>query len=431
MKGPPLDQISKISTYANGARLVTTTLPGKESVAVGIFLGVGGRCEKESLSGVSHFIEHLLFKGTKTRTTLQISQAVEGVGGYINAYTSEESTCYYARVSLKHFDEVVDVLSDMILNSTFNPDEVEKERGVVLEEIAMYLDQPSQYVQEVLNSVVWPNAPLGRPLTGTTETMSAMKRADVVRFKKQSYVAPNIVVSVAGPLPHEDVKKHLDRFMKRLPGGEKPAFEPARPLPKKVSWQIVEKKVEQMHVAIGFPGVSRNHSSRFALRVLSVVLGENMSSRLFQVIREKHGLAYSIGSGTSSLADTGLFSIFAGVPTDKVEKALKLIFVECRKMSETALSPKELQRAKDYLLGQMHLSLENTSEQMMWVGEQVLAYGRIYNPSDITTRINAITADEVVRAGVAALNPKQLRMAIIGPEFDKKCIEKSLVGFCK
>ena len=277
-----------------GAQLAVAQMPHVESVSVGFWLGVGGRQETRRQNGIFHFLEHMLFKGTTKRNAREISEAVEGVGGYMNAFTAEEMTCYYARASATHLDVVVDVLTDMLLRATFPAAEIERERGVIQEEIRMYEDQPSQLAQDMASALLWPNHPLGRPLLGTSEIVQRMKRRDLLNYRRKFYHSGNLCVTVAGKTDLAEVKELLRPLLRQFPTGPRAMFAPVSRRQTAPRFEVARKAIEQTQFVVGLRGVSRHDPRRSAFRLMSVMLGENMSSRLFQNVREKHGLAYSI-----------------------------------------------------------------------------------------------------------------------------------------
>jgi predicted Zn-dependent peptidase len=405
----------RVTTLSNGLRVATLTMPQTQSVSVGLWVGVGGRYEPARLSGVSHFIEHLLFKGTRRRTAREISEAVESVGGYLNAFTGEETTCFYAKAAQEHLERLADVLCDMYLHPSFAAAELEKERGVIKEEILMYRDQPQQYVHELLTETMFPDHPLGRPLTGTVETVSTMSRADVVRYKAAKYLAANTVVAVAGRCFHDDV---VELFESRLTGlktaRSSPQFAPMENHQRRARFRFFKKEVEQTQVAMGVRGYSRHHPDRYAVRLLSILLGENMSSRLFQVVREQHGLAYSIQTNTGFFADSGAFVISAGLDNKRLGKALQLTMREVRRAAEKAPANAELENARNYALGQLKLSLESSTNQMMWLGEHLLSYGRVAEPSEVERGIKAVTAEDVRRVAADLFQANRWNVAVVG-----------------
>ena len=393
-----------------------------ESVAIGVWVGIGGRYEPKRVSGISHFIEHLLFKGTDRRNAKQISETVEGIGGYLNAFTGEENTCYYAKASHKHLDTLLDVLSDMYLHPRFAVSEIDKERQVIKEELLMYRDQPDHYVHELLTEIVWPEHPLGRSLTGTPESLDAIHRATLLDFKRRKYVAANTIVAVAGHCRHDDIVARVQRTLSLSRNGAAPSFVPARDGQRAPRLRFLSKGVEQTHLALAIRGYSRKDPKRFAMKLLSVIVGENMSSRLFQAVRERHGLAYSIQSSTSFFADTGVLIISAGLDTKRLPKALDLVLQELRKLLRRPPSAVELQRAKDYSIGQMRLGLESTSNQMMWVCEHLLSYGLIHTPEEIERKIEAVTAEEVQSIATDLFRDNRLSAAVITPSKDDKAV---------
>ncbi|MGO8925900.1 MAG: M16 family metallopeptidase [Limisphaerales bacterium] len=404
-----------VTQLHNGLTVATAEMPHMLSVSVGLWIGVGSRYEPPPLNGVCHFIEHLLFKGTKKRSAKEISQAVEGIGGYLNAFTSEEMTCFHARAGQDHFDELLDVLLDMLLDSRFDPVEISKEREVIKEEMAMYLDEPQHQVQELLNATLWPDQPLGRPITGTEQTLDAMSRAHLVGYLRESYVPANTLIVAAGRLKHRQVLRAVARYARRFRTAEPPRFSPARSDQRAPKVHLFTKKTEQTQIALGIRTCSRHDERRYALRLLNTILGENMSSRLFQVVREDRGLAYSIYSTPSFFGDAGDLVISAGLDTGNLAKTLRLIVRELRRVREAAPSAAELRRAQDYVIGQTDLSLESTDNQMNWVGEQLLGYGRIFRPAEVKRRLREVTAGEIGAVARGFFRPERLNLALVSP----------------
>jgi predicted Zn-dependent peptidase len=405
----------KVTRLENGLTVATAEMPHMASVSLGIWVGVGGRYEPAPLSGVSHFIEHLLFKGTQRRSAREISQAVEGIGGYLNAFTSEEHTCFYAKAGHNHFEELWEVLADMFLNSTFEPDEIVKEREVIKEELAMYIDQPQQYVQELLNALMWPNQPLGRSITGSEKTLDATGRQQLLDFQRTHYVAPAVLVAAGGRITHADAVKAVKASVKKFTRGHRPRYAPATTTQTGPAIHLNTRKTEQTQAALGIRACSRHDEWRFALRLLNTLLGENMSSRLFQTVREEHGLAYSIYSVNSFFDDAGDMVISAGLDVDHLEKALKLIVREMKRLASDLAPPSELRRARDYLTGQMDLSLENSENQMMWAGEQWLGYGKILKPDDYKKRLGEVRPSAIRAAARRFFRPDRFNLALVSP----------------
>jgi predicted Zn-dependent peptidase len=357
----------------------------------------------------------LLFKGTQRRSAREISQAVEGIGGYLNAFTGEENTCYYSKARHDRFNELLDVLTDMFLNPTFAPAEVEKERGVIKEEWAMYQDQPQQYVQELLNQTQWPDQPLGRPLTGTEETLDRISRTALTTFHGAHYVAAGTLVAAAGNLSNQNVVERVARIAGRFTQGTRARFVPAFVDQKGPQVRLATKATEQTQIALGARTCSRHDERRFALRLLNTILGENMSSRLFQIVREDHGLAYSIYSSLSFFDDVGDLVVSAGLETENLRRVLALILRELQRLREQLPTAAELRRARDYVLGQIDLSLENTESQMMWLGEQLLGYGRVFPPAEIKQRLAEVTPAQVRAVARDFFRPERLNLALVSP----------------
>ena len=405
----------RVTQLKNGLTVATAEMPHMLSVSLGVWVGVGSRYEPAQLNGVCHFIEHLLFKGTRKRSAKEISQAVEGIGGYLNAFTSEEMTCFHARACHDRFDELLDVLLDMLLDSRFDPAEISKEREVIKEEMAMYLDEPQHHVQELLNATLWPDQPLGRPITGMEKTLDAMTRTHLLGHLRDNYVSANTLIVAAGRLTHRQVVRGVTRYARRFGTGEAPRFTPARREQRAPQICLFTKKTEQTQIALGIHTCSRQDERRYALRLLNTILGENMSSRLFQVVREDRGLAYSIYSTPSFFGDTGDLVISAGLDTDNLTKTLQLILRELRRLREAVPSAAELRRARDYVIGQIDLSLESTDNQMNWLGEQLLGYGRIFRPGEVKRRLREVTAGEIRAVARDFFSPERMNLALVSP----------------
>ena len=407
----------------NGIRVATANMPNIESVAMGVWVGVGGRYEDKRISGVSHFIEHLLFKGTKKRSAKDISQAIEGRGGYYNAFTQEESTCYYARISTEHMKSTFAILADMYLNPKFATEDIDKERGVIIEEIMMYKDQPQHLVQEILGELLWQDHPLGRPLIGTKDTVVKVSRATILNFKATKYVAGNTVVVLAGKVDHDTCVKHIGELLGHVRETRKPLYSRVTKQTAQKDVHVFAKDIEQTHIALGIRLFGRHDNRRYALKLLSIILGENMSSRLFQVVREKHGLAYSIHSNVQLFDETGVLDIQAGVDCDRISKAVELILSEVVKFKDKPVGASELRRAKDYAIGQLRIGLESTSSQMMWVGENLMSYGRFIQPDEVIRKIEAVSNKDIHRVAGEVLSGKNLSVAMITPGGNDKHVE--------
>ena len=410
----------EVTQLSNGTRIATAHMPQMASVSLGVWAGSGSRHESASINGVSHFIEHVLFKGTKRRNAKEISESVEGVGGYLNAFTAEENTCYYAKARADKWEILADVLLDMYLNPSFDRDEVEKEREVIREELAMYLDQPSQHVLELLNEVLWPDHPLGRCITGTEASIDRLKAADLKRYWKRHYVSSNTIIVLAGPLDHQTVVKKLSKYARKITKGDVPNWKPIRHTQKAPQFQILQKHSEQIHLAFGLKTSSRHDEHRYPLRLLNTMLGENMSSRLFQRLREDHGLAYTVYSNLGFFHDTGFLTVAAGIDATHLEKSMQLIHETLLEFCRKKPLRKELSQARDYLIGQLDLHLENTENHMIWLGEQILGFGKPFPSSSIQERLMAVTGEEIKHAANLFFKPDHLNLAIVGKVAKKR-----------
>jgi predicted Zn-dependent peptidase len=405
----------EITRLANGLTVATAEMPHMASVSLGLWVGVGGRYEPKGLNGVCHFIEHLLFKGTARRSAREISQAVEGIGGYLNAFTGEESTCFYSRARHDRLEELLDVLSDMFLNSKFAPADVDKERNVIKEELAMYLDQPQHQVQEVLNAALWPGQPLGRPLTGTPESLDRITRKSLLEFRRAHYLASSTLIVAAGRVSHARLLEAVSRGARRFPAGRCPRFGPASTQQNRIVTRLVTREIEQTQIALGIRTCSRHDPRRFALRLLNTILGENMSSRLFQVVREDRGLAYSVYSSLSYFDDAGALVISAGLDTDNLRQTLRLVRNELRRLATTLPGAAEFRRARDYAIGQIDLGLEGTDPQMLWVGDQLIGYDRVLTPAAVKRSLARVRPADVRRVARAFFRPERLCLALVSP----------------
>jgi predicted Zn-dependent peptidase len=406
-----------------GAQIAVAPMPHVESVSVGFWLGVGGRHESRRQNGIFHFLEHMMFKGTTRRTARDISEEIEGVGGYLNAFTAEEMTCFYARASATHLRSVVEVLTDMLLHATFPAAEITRERGVIQEEIRMYEDQPGQVAQEAATALLFPTNALGRPLTGTSENVTRMKRRDLLNYRRKFYHTGNLFVTVAGKTDLPEVRDLLQPLLRRFPSGGRSPYTPVTGRQTAPRFQLIRKPVEQTQIAIALRGVSLHDSRRSAFRLMSVILGENMSSRLFQIVREEHGLAYSISTGVGHYQETGSFFINAGVENSKVEQAIRLSLQTVRKLARRAPSARELRRAKEYTFGQIHLNLESTDNQMMWMGEGLVGHDRVINPDKLIRQIEAVTPEEVRAAAALLVHNERLNLAVVSPTAELEQIQ--------
>ncbi len=405
----------KQTRLSNGMRVITSRIPHVQSAAVGLWVGAGSRHEPERLGGISHFLEHMLFKGTQKRSALEISRAIEGRGGYLNAFTQEESTCYYARVGYDRLPVAFDVLADMLLHARCSAADTAKEKQVILEEMRMYADQPQHVVQELLQQSVWPKHPLGRPVIGSAKSVAAISSEDLLRYKSQAYVPSHLVAAFAGLVDHEACVAMVASAFGSLAAAKAPRIQSFRDTVKPISVVQTGREIEQNHLAIGVRMFGRGDERRSVLRVLNVILGENMSSRLFQIVREKYGLAYSIHSSAHLQKDSGFLVVQAGLDRERGAKALQLIGREMLRFAETPVKAAELKRAKDFVVGQLRLGLENTSSQMMWIGDNLLSHGRFINPNEVIEKVRAVTTDDILRLAQSYFRQSRLSVAAVTP----------------
>lgn len=412
----------RLTRLPNGVRIASVEMPHMQSVSVGIWAGIGGRYESKRQSGIAHFIEHLMFKGTEKRSAREIIESVEGIGGYLNAFTTEDHTCYYAKAASHHLPALCDVLTDMYQNSRFAPDEIERERDVIREEIMMYRDQPAQHAQEMLSETMWPRHPLGRPLTGTVDSISIFQRDDLLNFMREHYNGSTTIVAVAGKATHEQAVALFRPALETLGRGRVPKYRRWRNSARQAGVSLVTQETEQTHLAMGFYAFGRSDERRFALKLLSVILGENMSSRLFQKLREKHGFCYSVQTGMVSLSDAGLINVYAGLDPSKLQKAVRMILDELARICLDKPTRGELRKAQDYTIGQTLMGLESTTNQMMWMGESILGYRKILDPDEIEKKFLAVTPEDIRSVACHCLNKAGLGVAVVGPVKDADSI---------
>jgi len=410
----------KKETLSNGIRIITHPMPNRQSVSMGIWIKVGGRYEEQKIKGAAHFIEHLLFKGSRRYSCRKIKESIEGVGGSLNGFTSEEVTCFLVKIPGRFIDLALDVLSDMVINPLFLSADIEKERTVILEEIKMYRDLPQSYVHELLDELLWPDQPLGQSILGTAESIGRMHRDDLMNFKRSNYTPLNIVISAAGAFDQKDLLIRTERIFSGLRGKNINVPLKAREEQDEPLLKILAKDTEQTHLALGFHSFKRDHPLKHALGLLNVVLGANMSSRLFNEVREKRGLAYEIGTQVKRFQDTGAFVVHAGIDNNKVADCIALILKELSRIKKGLVSEDEFRRAKDFYLGQLQLSLEDTLDNMLWIGETLLTQDKTYTLADIIEEVRAIKRQDMCKAAIEILSKNNLNLALIGPIKEKE-----------
>ena len=405
----------RVHPLPGGARLVLESMPERHSTSVVLMFAGGSRLEDDRLGGVSHFIEHLYFKGTRRRpSSKEIADAIEGVGGFINASTDKELTAYWARVPSEHMGLGLDVLFDIVANSKLDPEDVEKERMVILDELRMYQDQPQELVQNLFEELVWPGHPLGRDIAGTEASVSRLTRDDILEYADAHYRLPNMVVGAAGSL---DVEETIDLVARGLSlhADADGAASAAAPLPLESPRVLVRRRdTEQAHVCLGARALSYMDPDRYALDLLNTVLGEGMSSRLFLNIRERLGLAYDVHSFTQKHRDTGYIGMYIGVEPKKASDAVNAAIAELRGLGETEVSNEELTRAKEFTKGRLRLELETTNGVAFWLTYQQLLLGAIKTIDEELALVDAVSAEDVQRVARQVLSGP-LQMAVVGP----------------
>jgi predicted Zn-dependent peptidase len=403
----------------SGERVISERLEHVRSVAVGYWIGAGSRDETPAQAGVTHFIEHLLFKGTDRHSALEIAEIFDGLGGELNAATSREHTLVYARVPDHHLETAVEVMSDMVFSPALA--ELETEREVVLEEIAMYEDTPQELVHDLISEAVFGDHPLGRPVIGTAEVISSIPRDDIAQYHDRLYVPANIVVAGAGNVEHDRLIELVNRGLERrgtVPKGGVNVRPPlVQPPPPRLKFQ--RKDTEQYHVCLGAPGISRSDRRRFAASLLDAILGGSASSRLFQEIREKRGMAYAVYSFVSQYTDTGQIGIYVGTREDNLGEALAIAADQIGEIASGKLAPRELERAKENLKGRILLSMESTSARMNRLGKALISDSELLSLERLVAEIDAVDAESVCGLAAALLEPERLSAAGIGPNEER------------
>jgi predicted Zn-dependent peptidase len=405
----------RITCLDSGIQVVTESLPALRSVAVGFWLGTGSRDEPDDLAGASHFLEHLLFKGTEQRTASEIAEAVESVGGDMNAFTTQELTAYYVRVPDHRLPLAVEILSDIVWSPALRPADVESERQVILEEIRMRDDTPDDLVHDLFASAIFPDHPIGRNVLGDFESIGSMPRDAIAAFHAQHYHPSNVVVAAAGNLEHDAVVALVEAGLRRE-AGERPARLPycGEPAPKAVA--VVEHDLEQVHLVLGVRAIRRDDPDRYAFGVLNQVLGGGMSSRLFQEVRERRGLAYSVYSYRSAFEETGALGIYAGTARERLDELLGVLDGELdRILTDGGVSDHELESAKGHLTGSLALSLESSISRMHRIGRSMVQLGEVPTLDDVVAECEAVTPDDVGRVVDRVLRDAPRTVAAVGP----------------
>jgi predicted Zn-dependent peptidase len=411
----------------NGLRVITSTMPQSRSVSLAILVGAGSCYESKEEAGISHFAEHLFFKGTQRRpTSKEISQDIEGVGGIINGGTDKEVTIFWCKVASPHFPIALDVLSDLLLNSRFDSKEIERERQIIKEEINMNLDLPQQRVNMLIDELLWPEQPLGREVIGYKETVSSITRGQLLDYVARRYVPNNAVLSIAGDIQHKEVIAQIEPLFNKWAAGELSTGYITNDEQMEARLRIEPKDIEQAHLCLAVHGFSHSHPQRFTLDLLNTALGGGMSSRLFMEIREQRGLAYDIHSYTDHFLESGSFGIYAGVDPKKIEIAVPAILEETSKIKQE-ITANELTRAKELSKGRLHLRLEDSRNVALWYGSQEILTQQILSIDDVISIVDAITIDDLKEVAEGILTDSGLNLAITGPVKE----EETLMQFLK
>ena len=410
-----------------GLRVVTTPLPAAQSASVNVFVGAGSRGEEARTKGLAHFLEHMMFKGTPRRpSAIEVAEAIEGAGGILNAYTAKEITCYWNHVPFDRLELAVDVLADMLQNPLLDPGEIERECSVVQQEIRRLHDQPGAWVGELLGRAMFGDHPLGWPTTGAEETVAGLEREDFRLWLETWYGSSNLVLSVAGNASHKKVVELARRYWGN---GQQRAAPPPLPLDRGLPARraIVEARpISQANLSLGMPALARSDPDRYVLMVLNSLLGRGMSSRLFKEVRERRGLAYSVGSFVSRHSDTGLFAIAAGVSPEKIDEAVQVILAELDKLVQEPVGEEELTKARDYTVGSFRLSLETPIALAQWSGESLLTMGEIEPIEMVVERLRAVSADDLLRIARRVLVLEKAALAVVGPDVREEPLLKLL-----
>ena len=404
----------------NGLKIIANEMPGRQSLALGLWLTVGGRYETFKNKGISHYLEHMLFKGSKKYSCNAIKESIEGIGGSLNGFTSEELTCYLVKIPSRYLELALGILSDMVLNPALKKQEVKKERTVILEEIKMYKDQPQSLIYDLLDELLWPDQPLGAPILGTVDSVNRITDKDLLQFKQSNYTPANIVVSAAGSLDFDFLVKSAKKIFSGHKAQKKNTFLSVKERQENPRIKILNKDTEQTHLALGFNSFKRDHPLRHALGLLHIILGGNMSSRLFNELREKRGLAYEIGTIAKRFQDTGAFMVHAGIDNRKVPEAIDLILGELRKCKGNLVTKDEFRRAKEFYLGQLTLALEDTLEYMLWIGEYTATLDKTYSIEDIIKQVNKVEIEDLRDVAKQVFKENKLNLALIGPLKDSQ-----------
>ncbi len=400
--------------FPNGLTLLTEAMSNVRSVSVGVWLRTGSRHERRPENGITHFLEHMVFKGTKNRSAEEIARAADSIGGHLDAFTAKECTSFSIKVLDEHLSRAIDILADLVKNPLFQPNDIAKECKVVQEEIKMVEDTPDDLVHEVFTQSYWRDHPLGRPILGTRRTVAGFNRRRLFDYFHRHYTPGNMLIAAAGRFEHARLVELILKAFGDAPTGAS-LCDGNTPTPHPHIRYRRKKELEQAHLCVGTPAYPHSHEKRYACYILNTVLGGGMSSRLFQNIREKRGLAYAVFSNLSTFRDAGCLNVYAGIATENVRKVVQLILEEFRQMKSTPIGDEELQRAKDYLKGNLLLSLESTMSRMSNLARQEMYFGRYISLDEIAARVDAVTVDQVLEVARDLFRREQIALTVLGP----------------
>ena len=416
------------SVLPNGIRLLTASMPATRAVSIAFYVGTGSRFEREDESGASHFLEHILFKGTKRRPLAQdVSETIERVGGFMNASTDRELTIYWARVARPHLSIGIDILSDMLLNSTFPPGEIEKERDVILEEIHTSVDSPAQRVFHMADKIMWPDQPLGRDIAGTEESVRELSRDTIMSYMREQYDPSQVVLAVAGQIEHAEIEQTVAELLEAWPKGNPRPMPPVDDKQPESRVDLEYRKTEQANICLMLPSMSAHDPDRRALWLLNAILGDGMACRMFLELRERLGIVYEVDTDVMYLRDTGAMAVYAGTVPKRGPEALQAVINELDRATRD-ITQSELERARELSKGRMLLRLEDTRSISSWLGGQEITFGRIETPEEAVEELDAITVDDVQRVARRIFDPERYRLTVVGPYRSDRRFRKIIEG---
>lgn len=411
----------KKHTLKNGLRIILAPMEENETVTVLVMTGVGSRYETRKENGLAHFLEHMFFKGTEKRpTALDISKELDSVGAEYNAYTGKDRTAYYAKVEAHHWETALDVVSDIFMNAKIEQEEIDRERGAILQEINMYEDTPTRQIGSLWERHLYGDTPLGWEIIGPKSNIKTFQRKDFMKYLARGYVAENVVVGVAGNIDPKKIKREIEKRFAHIRTGKKPSFKKNTVKQTKPEVFVQEKKTDQTHMLLGVRAYDMSHKDRYVLSVLSVILGGGMSSRLFMSVRERRGLAYHVSTEVDSYHETGYLATYAGVEHENLEQTIKVILEEYQKIATELVEASELKKAKEYIKGKMAMGLEGSDDVVEYLVTQETIRGEIVLPKEKAKLIDKVTAADVLRVAKDIFQNKKLNLAVIGPHPDKK-----------